>query len=156
MLINIYSEEKMMELGMILGEIASGGDIFCLTGDLGAGKTTITKTIAKSLEVEEYITSPTFTIVNEYEGRIPLYHFDVYRIDEEEEMYEIGCEDYFYGEGLCVIEWANLITNLIPENALWMNISIGEEFTTRIIEVTGNEEIKDKLMDKLVGKFEVV
>jgi tRNA threonylcarbamoyladenosine biosynthesis protein TsaE len=155
LLISVFSEEKMMELGKILGEMASSGDIFCLTGDLGAGKTTITKSIAKSLEVEDYITSPTFTIVNEYAGRIPLYHFDVYRIDEEEEMYEIGSDEYFYGEGLCVIEWANLITNLIPENALWMDIRIGDEFTTRIIEVTGNHALVDELKEKLIGKFEV-
>lgn len=102
----IENEEKMQAFGLALGKVLTGGDVVCLTGDLGAGKTTLTKSIALGLGIEEYVTSPSYTIVNEYDGRLPLYHFDVYRINDVEEMYELGYEEYFFGSGVCVIEWA--------------------------------------------------
>ena len=100
-----------------MGREAQPGDVYTLIGDLGVGKTVFTQGIAEGLEIEESICSPTFTIVQVYEeGRMPFYHFDVYRIGDIEEMDEIGYEDYFYGEGLCMIEWANLIEEIIPTN----------------------------------------
>lgn len=114
-IIESFSPEETLELGRKMGRDAKPGDVYTLIGDLGVGKTVFTQGIAEGLEIEESICSPTFTIVQVYEeGRMPFYHFDVYRIGDIEEMDEIGYEDYFYGEGLCMIEWANLIEEIIP------------------------------------------
>lgn len=102
------------ELGQRLGQILQKGDTVCLTGDLGTGKTAFTGGIARALEIDGYITSPTFTIVNEYEGRLPLYHFDVYRIGGAGEMFETGYDEYISGSGITVIEWAELIKEILP------------------------------------------
>lgn len=111
-----YSEEETRNLGIRLGKEATPGEVYTLLGDLGVGKTVFTQGIALGLGIEEPICSPTFTIVQVYEeGRMPFYHFDVYRIGDIEEMDEIGYEDYFYGDGLCMIEWANLIEEILPE-----------------------------------------
>ena len=111
-----YSEQETFDLGKKLGESAKAGDVFTMEGDLGVGKTVFTKGFACGLGVQDDVVSPTFTIVQEYEdGRIPLYHFDVYRIGDVEEMEEIGYEDYVHGEGVCLIEWANLIEEILPK-----------------------------------------
>ena len=116
MIIESFKAEDTYKAGFQLGEQAKAGEIFCLLGDLGVGKTVFTQGFAKGLGIEEPICSPTFTIVQEYqEGRIPFYHFDVYRICDVDEMEEIGYEDYFYGEGVCFIEWANLIEEILPK-----------------------------------------
>lgn len=113
--IESFSPEDTLKLGREMGRNAQPGDVYTLIGDLGVGKTVFTQGIAEGLEIEESICSPTFTIVQVYEeGRMPFYHFDVYRIGDIEEMDEIGYEDYFYGEGLCMIEWANLIEEILP------------------------------------------
>jgi tRNA threonylcarbamoyladenosine biosynthesis protein TsaE len=107
----------------MLGEKAKKGQIYCLIGDLGVGKTVFTKGFAQGLGISEHITSPTFMIVNEYHsGRLVFNHFDVYRIEDADEMYEIGYEEYFYDEGVCLVEWANLIDELIPDGAIWIKI----------------------------------
>lgn len=112
-----FSPEETFRLGQTLGEQAQPGEVYTLIGDLGVGKTVLTQGIAKGLQIEEPICSPTFTIVQVYEeGRMPFYHFDVYRIGDIEEMEEIGYEDYFYGQGLTMIEWANLIEEILPEH----------------------------------------
>lgn len=114
-----YSEQETFELGKEIGESAQSGDVFTLEGDLGVGKTIFTKGLAYGLGVREDVVSPTFTIVQEYEdGRLPFYHFDVYRIGDVEEMDEIGYEDYIHGEGVCLIEWANLIEEILPETRI--------------------------------------
>ena len=111
------SAEETFVLGKQLGEKAEAGQVFTLIGDLGVGKTVFTQGVAKGLGIIEPISSPTFTIVQVYEeGRLPFYHFDVYRIGDVEEMEEIGYEDYFYGDGICFIEWANLIEEILPQN----------------------------------------
>lgn len=113
------SEQETFDLGKELGESAKPGDVFTLEGDLGVGKTIFTKGLAAGLGVQEDVVSPTFTIVQEYgDGRIPFYHFDVYRIGDVEEMDEIGYEDYIHGEGVCLIEWANLIEEILPERRI--------------------------------------
>lgn len=113
--IESFSPEDTLELGRKMGREARPGEVYTLIGDLGVGKTVFTQGIADGLEIDEAICSPTFTIVQVYEeGRMPFYHFDVYRIGDIEEMDEIGYEDYFYGEGLCMIEWANLIEEILP------------------------------------------
>ena len=114
-IIESFSLEETLELGRKMGREAKPGEVYTLIGDLGVGKTVFTQGIADGLEIDEAICSPTFTIVQVYEeGRMPFYHFDVYRIGDIEEMDEIGYEDYFYGEGLCMIEWANLIEEILP------------------------------------------
>lgn len=118
MVIESYNSEDTFQFGKQLGEKAKKGQVYLLIGDLGVGKTVFTQGFAEGLDIQEPISSPTFTIVQVYEeGRLPFYHFDVYRIGDIEEMEEIGYEDYFYGDGVCLIEWANLIEELLPFNA---------------------------------------
>lgn len=118
MVIETWSPEETFAVGEKLGKEAKAGEIYTLNGDLGVGKTVFTQGVARGLEIDEPVNSPTFTIVQVYEeGRMPFYHFDVYRIGDVEEMDKIGYEDYFYGEGLCIIEWAELILDIIPEHA---------------------------------------
>ncbi|MBO5242335.1 MAG: tRNA (adenosine(37)-N6)-threonylcarbamoyltransferase complex ATPase subunit type 1 TsaE [Lachnospiraceae bacterium] len=116
-------EQETFALGEKIGKEAQPGDIYALLGDLGVGKTVFTKGFAKGLGIKEHVSSPTFTILQVYdEGRLPLYHFDVYRIGDPEEMDEIGYEDCFFGEGVCLIEWANLIEELMPLQTKWITI----------------------------------
>ncbi len=123
MTIESFSPQQTESIGFELGQKAKAGDIYCLSGDLGVGKTVFTRGFAKGIGVEEeYITSPTFTIINEYDGRLKLYHFDVYRIGSIEEMDDTGYEEYFFGDGVCLIEWAELIEEIIPPDAVWINI----------------------------------
>ncbi len=113
--IETNSREETFALGRRLGEEVKPGEVYTLIGDLGVGKTVFTQGIAAGLGIEEPVCSPTFTIVQTYEGgRLPFYHFDVYRIADPEEMEEIGYEDYFYGEGLTIVEWGNYIAELLP------------------------------------------
>ena len=126
MIYETFSSEETRELGRKIGSEAMPGSVYTVVGDLGVGKTVFTQGIAEGLGIDEPICSPTFTIVQVYEdGRMPFYHFDVYRIGDVEEMDEIGYEDYFYGEGLCMIEWANLIEEILPEHR-W-NITIEKD-----------------------------
>ena len=123
MIIETFSEQETRAFGERLGAQAKPGSIYTLTGDLGVGKTVFTQGFARGLGVEEPVNSPTFTIVQEYgEGRLPFYHFDVYRIGHVEEMEEIGYEDFFYGEGVCLIEWSRQIEEILPEDAVWIRI----------------------------------
>ncbi len=108
------SPEETFEFAKSFADNLSPGEILCMYGDLGAGKTLFAQGVAKGLGVGEHVNSPTFTIVNEYEGKIPFYHFDVYRISDPDEMYEAGFDDYINGEGVCLIEWAELIEDIIP------------------------------------------
>ena len=130
-IIETHSPEETYKVGYDLGNSAEKGQIFCMSGDLGVGKTVFTQGFAAGLGVEDNVNSPTFTIVQEYEdGRIPLYHFDVYRISDVSEMDEIGYEEYFYGEGVCLIEWAEIIEDILPEDVTWITIekSMDEDF----------------------------
>lgn len=123
MIIETYSEKETFDLGYSLAEKAEPGQIFSLEGDLGVGKTVLTKGMAAGLGITEPVSSPTFTIVQVYEdGRMPFYHFDVYRIADPEEMDEIGYEDYFFGNGVCLVEWANLIEELMPAHTIKIKI----------------------------------
>ena len=117
MVIETYQETETFELGRRLGKETRAGQVYTLVGDLGVGKTVFTKGLAAGLGIEEPVSSPTFTIVQVYEeGRLPFYHFDVYRIGDVEEMDEIGYEDYIYGDGVSLIEWADLIREILPEH----------------------------------------
>ena len=123
MIIETRSAEETYQLGIEIGQKATKGQVYTLVGDLGVGKTVFTQGLAKGLEINEPISSPTFTIVQVYdEGRLPFYHFDVYRISDISEMDEIGFEDYVYGEGVSLIEWANLIEEILPEERIAITI----------------------------------
>ena len=118
-----YSPDETLEIGKLLGENAAPGEVYALIGDLGAGKTVFTKGFAQGLGIEEPVNSPTFTILQIYEeGRIPLYHFDVYRIEEPEEMEEVGFDEYIDGDGVCLIEWAGRIGDLLPPEVIVVRI----------------------------------
>ena len=143
MRVETNSPEETFDLGRRMGADAKPGQIYTLNGDLGAGKTIFTKGMAAGLGIEEPVSSPTFTIVQEYSGgRLPLYHFDVYRIGEPEEMEEIGYDDYFFGEGVCLIEWAELIRELLPERVISVSIEqdLEKGFDYRLIHIEGMEE----------------
>ena len=143
MVIETRSPEETFETGRKLGETAVPGQVFTLMGDLGVGKTVFTQGLARGLEITEPVSSPTFTIVQVYEeGRLPFYHFDVYRIGDVEEMEEIGYEDCFYGEGVCLIEWADLIREILPEKICRVTIEkdLEKGFDYRKITLEGFEE----------------
>ena len=142
MLIESKSPEDTFQLGMELARNAVPGQVFTLTGDLGVGKTVFTQGFAKGLGIEEPVSSPTFTIVQVYEsGRLPFYHFDVYRIGDVEEMDEIGFDDYVMGDGVSLIEWANLIEEILPEHRTKVTIEkdLQQGFDYRKITI---EEVK--------------
>ena len=143
-----FSAEDTLELGIQMGRAARPGEVYTLIGDLGVGKTVFTQGVAIGLDIEEPISSPTFTIVQIYEeGRMPFYHFDVYRIGDVEEMEEIGYEDYFYGEGLSMIEWANLIEEILPskykEITIEKDLEKGFEYRKITIKRSDDENISD-------------
>ena len=147
MTIETNSPEETFALGQKLVEQAKAGQIYTLNGDLGVGKTVFTQGIARGLGITEAVSSPTFTIVQVYEeGRLPFYHFDVYRIGDIEEMEEIGYDDYFFGNGVCMIEWAELIEELIPENSIHVTIEkdLEKGFDYRRITITGLEGWENK------------
>ena len=123
MVIETHDPEETFEVGRTIGMNAKPGQIYTLTGDLGVGKTVFTQGVAAGLGITEPVNSPTFTIIQEYEdGRLPFYHYDVYRIGDLEEMEEIGYDDYFFGQGICLIEWAELIEEILPEKRIEVTI----------------------------------
>ncbi|EOD00405.1 tRNA (adenosine(37)-N6)-threonylcarbamoyltransferase complex ATPase subunit type 1 TsaE [Caldisalinibacter kiritimatiensis] len=143
------SAEETKEIGYRLGRILQGGDIVCLTGDLGAGKTTLTQALAKGLDVDDYVTSPTFTLINEYNGRYPVYHMDVYRLEDVDEMYDLGYEEYFYSDGVTIVEWANLIEEILPEERLNIQLKRGKEGNEREINIYGKGERYEEIIRNL-------
>ena len=139
------SPQETFALGKRLGEQAKPGEVYCLDGDLGVGKTIFTQGFAAGLGIDEPVNSPTFTIVQVYDGgRLPFYHCDVYRIGDIEEMDEIGYEDYFYGEGVCLIEWADLIRELLPEHTgrIVIEKDLEKGFDYRRITLEGIDELE--------------
>ena len=140
MIIETNSEKETYAFGLELGKKAHAGQVYTLVGDLGVGKTVFTKGLARGLDILEPVSSPTFTIVQLYEeGRLPFYHFDVYRIGDIEEMEEIGYDDYFFGNGICLIEWAELIEEILPDNVISITIEkdLTQGFDYRKITVDG-------------------
>lgn len=133
----IDNEKGTRNFAFNLAATLQEGDVIALDGQLGAGKTTLVKYLARGLNIEGPITSPTFTIVKEYEdGRLPLYHFDVYRINDSSEMWEIGIDDYLFGNGVCVIEWAENIRDILPDETKYIKIEYGNTEIERIIKCT--------------------
>ena len=147
-IIETHSAEETFALGQRIGREALPGQVYTLIGDLGVGKTVFTQGVADGLGITEPVNSPTFTIVQIYdEGRLPFYHFDVYRIGDVEEMDEIGYEDYFYGEGVCLIEWADLIQEILPPDVIAIEIekNLEKGFDYRKITISDPEEKKAQL-----------
>ena len=147
MVIETHTPEETYEAGKKIGEKARAGQIYTLTGDLGVGKTVFTQGVAAGLGITEPVNSPTFTIVQVYEdGRLPFYHFDVYRIGAVDEMDEIGYDDYFFGEGICLIEWAELIEDILPENRIQVIIEkdLEKGFDYRKITIAGLENEEER------------
>ncbi|WP_138160005.1 tRNA (adenosine(37)-N6)-threonylcarbamoyltransferase complex ATPase subunit type 1 TsaE [Peptoniphilus catoniae] len=114
--------EETEAFGLKLGKLLKAKDVVCLNGDLGDGKTTLTKSIGRGMGIKDYITSPTFNIINEYYSDLNLYHFDTYRLENVEEVEYLGFDEYFYGDGVCVVEWADRIKDFLPEQYLEINL----------------------------------
>jgi tRNA threonylcarbamoyladenosine biosynthesis protein TsaE len=132
----VNTVEETENLGIQLGRLTNANDVICLIGDLGTGKTHLTKGIAKGLNIDEHITSPTFNIVNEYDGRLKFYHFDVYRVNDPDEIAAIGFDEYIFGDGVSVIEWANYIEELIPKESLTITLEKVPELGSTCRKVT--------------------
>ncbi len=149
MKITINNLQDTKKVGKIISENLLSGTVLCLDGDLGAGKTTLTQFIANEFGIKEYITSPTFNIIKEYQGKFPFYHMDVYRIESEDDMYDLGYDDYIYSDGICIIEWSDKIKNMLPEERINIYIQRGEDENTRIFSVTGKGIVFDKIVEEL-------
>lgn len=141
------SPEETKNLGKEVGKLAKPGDLLAFYGELGAGKTCFIQGISQELEVKDYVTSPSFTIVNEYQGKIPIYHFDLFRLNTEE-ILELGYEEYFYGEGLTVIEWAGKIEQLLPKEHLKIDIKFKDLYERTISFISQGDRF-DKLLKEL-------
>lgn len=144
-----FSEGETRKLGEVIGSCLDQGDIVALIGDLGAGKTCMTKGLAKSLGVSDQyeITSPTFTIINEYPGIMAFWHVDAYRLESSREMIDAGFEDFFNSGGVVVIEWAEKILDILPPNALFVTFEYVDE-TTRIVRMSGQESVINQIMER--------
>lgn len=146
----LRNKKDTEEFGIKLGKILKGGDIISLTGDLGAGKTTLTQSIGKGLGIKDYITSPTFTLINQYKGRVDVYHFDVYRLDDVDSLYDLGFEEYFYSDdGVTIVEWGNKIRDFLPSYTINIHIEKGEALEERYITIYGQGERFDQIVKEL-------
>mgnify|MGYP000077069318 FL=1 len=134
-----HSPEETEQLGEQLGRTLRPGSVVAYRGDLGMGKTAFTRGLARGLGCTCRVTSPTFTIVNEYSGALPLFHFDMYRLDSSDELFDIGWEDYLSRGGVCAVEWSERVEDALPEDALWVSFARGDGENDRIITVTGGE-----------------
>lgn len=147
--IKLMGLNETEKFGQRLGNLLQGGDVLSLTGDLGAGKTTLTKSIGIGLEVKDYITSPTFTLINEYKGRAWVYHFDVYRLEDEMDLLDLGYEDYFYSNGVTIVEWGDKIEDILPEDRINIRIEKGKELDERIITLDGEGDRYRQIVKEL-------
>ncbi len=134
-----HSPEETEQLGEQLGRTLRPGSVVAYRGDLGMGKTAFTRGLARGLGCTCRVTSPTFTIVNEYSGALPLFHFDMYRLDSSDELFDIGWEDYLSRGGVCAVEWSERVEDALPDDTLWVSIARGDGENDRIITVTGGE-----------------
>ena len=145
-----HSPEETQKLGRCIGQLAVADDVFLLVGELGAGKTCLTQGIAWGLGIKEYALSPTFVIMRELHGRLPLYHIDLYRLDRIEESLDLGLDDYLYGKGVCVVEWADKALSILPKNHLLIKIGYLSD-TERSFRIEGRGERYVELTEQLKG-----
>ncbi len=148
MKIKVNDLKDTERIGKIISRCLEKGTVLCLDGDLGVGKTALTQFIAKNFGVKEYITSPTFNIIKEYEGRLPFYHMDVYRVDSEDDMYDLGYDEYIYSEGVTIIEWSHKIKDILPDERISIEIQRLDD-TSRIMIIEGKGKTYDKLAEEL-------
>ena len=134
-----HSTQETEQFGEEVAKSLRGGDVLAFTGSLGMGKTAFTRGLARGLGCAGRVTSPTFTIVNEYSGTVPLFHFDMYRLGSSDELFDIGWEDYLIRGGVCAVEWSERVSDALPEDTLWVDISRGSGENDRIITITGGE-----------------
>jgi len=139
--------EETKKLGEEVSKLARPGDLLAFYGELGAGKTCFIQGISQQLKVKDYVTSPSFTIINEYQGKIPIYHFDLFRLNTAEEIFELGYEEYFYGEGLTVIEWAEKIEQLLPKEHLKIDIKFKDHYKRTISFIPQGDRFKKILKE---------
>ena len=151
MQIQTTSPEETQAVGRVLGERAQAGDVFLLCGPLGAGKTCLTQGIAWGLEVKEYARSPTFVLMTRYRGRLTLYHFDLYRINDPLEAWDLGLDEQLFGDGACVVEWAERAEEVFPENCLWIDLDYAEEGDGRTISITEVPARYQPMVESLAG-----
>ena len=146
----LRSVDETIKLGVKLGKILSKGDVVALSGELGSGKTTLIKGIARGIGIKDtrYVNSPSFIIIKEYKGRIPLYHFDVYRLEDPSSLDTVGYKEFFYGDGATVIEWADKIKELLPDEYLGLELFVKSE-NEREIKITGRGIRYEDLLKKL-------
>ncbi len=150
---NSQSPDRTQLLGSCLGKLAQKADVLLLTGELGTGKTCLVQGIARGLNVEEYAFSPSFVIVRQYHGRLPLYHIDLYRLDSLDDIAGLGLEDYFYGDGVCVIEWAEKAQQLLPRDNLLLSLKyVAASPTARSIRFRPQGERYNQLLKQLKGE----
>lgn len=151
-MIETENVEETIELGRKIGKLMQAGDVVALIGKLGSGKTTLTQGLARGLGVKkrDYVTSPSFTLIKEHKGRLPVYHIDLYRIDNLKEVYDLGYEEYLYGEGVTIIEWAKKIKRLLPKEVLFINLEIIDEKKRRI-ELKPKGKHYQNIVDKLTS-----
>ena len=142
---NLQDTEK---IGKIISRNLEKGTVLCLDGDLGVGKTALTQFIAREFGINEYITSPTFTIIKEYEGRLPFYHMDVYRIETEDDMYDLGYDEYIYSEGVAIIEWSKKIEGILPENRIDIVMKRLDD-SRRLLTISGKGLVYKKIAEEL-------
>ena len=148
--LNTHSPEQTQRLGSVLGKLAQKADVFLLVGELGTGKTCLVQGIASGLDVKEYAFSPSFVILREYHGRLPLYHIDFYRLDHIEEIADLGLEEYFYGDGVCVVEWADKGLQIVPRDNLFITLHyISASETKRSIYLKPQGERYQELTEQL-------
>ena len=144
-----HSHEETQEIGRLLGQKAKGGDILLLTGALGAGKTCLTQGIAWGLGVKDYTRSPTFVIVARYRGRLTLHHMDLFRIQDTQEAWDLGTDEYLFGDDVCVVEWADRAAELFPKQSLWINLEYGAKETERLITIINGDQANSHLVEGL-------
>ena len=147
--LNTYSPEQTQSIGGVIGENARPGDVYLLSGPLGAGKTCLTQGLARGLGVEGYVRSPTFVLMTRHHGRLTLHHIDLYRIDSPAEAWDLGLDEQLFGSGVCVIEWAERAEELLPEDALWIEFSYGESGDEREIALETESTRYDELLAEL-------
>lgn len=145
--------EETQELGRVIGEQSQAGDIYLLVGPFGAGKTCLTQGIAWGLGVAGYARSPTFVLMTRYQGRLTLYHLDLYRINHPSEAWDLGLEEQLYGDGVCAVEWADRAEELFPQDCLWITLDYEEGDTVRIITIGDDSSRYDPLLEKLTQVF---
>jgi tRNA threonylcarbamoyladenosine biosynthesis protein TsaE len=156
MVLQTKSTSETVRIGKSMGSLLRPGDVVALVGELGTGKTQFIKGLAEGVGVGKptYISSPSFTLINEYPGKVPFYHIDLFRLESEKEAEELGLEEYFQGEGITAIEWADKIPSLLPEENLWIHIHYTGE-NTRSLEIIGKGKQYEELVNKLSSEFGV-